>query len=658
MLSDPLTVGGGSLTVSGPVAVPLTVSALNQPLAVTGGSLTLINQTVNVSNTGRLTIARGGSVTVSDSTVNAPVDNQGQLLVQGGNNAALNGPLTNQGEVVVEGNHNVFGGALSNAAGANLRVEGSGFGAGILNVSQGFTNAGTIELNTTFAPAGAELNVNGGALVNTGALRVLGGNSDFVSAQLDNRGTFEVAVFAQFHVLGASTNSGTLHVTGGLLRVAVTSLGPSLTNTGVLAVDGGATLEINNLLLTNFSGGTLTGGTYLVAGTLQFALQYGDVQLTTNAATLVLDGPNSRVLNQSGNDALAGFAANAAAGTFTVQNGRDFTSAGALSNAGALTVGAGSTFRPGGTLSQTGSLVIHRGGRAVLQDGTSSGAVLDDGSLVVTANTAFTESGAYGQNGTLEVQDGGTLRLTGPFGNFDPGTGTLSGGTYLVTGTLQFAQAAIATDDASVAVAGGGGITDLAGRDALAGLTAVTAAGTLGLYAHDLTTTGAVRSAGYVIVASATLSAGGYTQTGGLTFLEGGTLTAGGTVSLQGGLLLGTGTINASVVNAATIQVGDDADVGTLTVHGDYTQSAGGTLQVKVGGYGAGTDYDQLLVSGRAALDGTLAVALVGGFVPNTGDTFAVVAAGSATGAFAALAGDGAAFAQLNDGANLLLVSH
>jgi hypothetical protein len=663
-LSDPLSLAGGSLALGGPSFGSPAVSTLNQPLTVTGGALSLTYQALNASNTGRLIDAPGGSVTVKDSTVNAPLDNQGQLLVQGSLNSALNAPLANQGLLVVEGNHNTFAGAFSNAAGAILRVEGSGgfgLGAGLLTVSQGFTNAGAIELTTTFGPAGAGLNVFNGTLTNTGTLRVLAGNSDIINAQLDNQGTFTVGVFAQFFVQGASTNSGTLRVTGGLLRVAVSSSGPTLTNTGVMAVDSGATLEINNLLLANFSAGTLTGGTYRLAGTLQFALQYGNVQLTTNAANLVLDGPAAQVLNQSGGDALAGLATNAAAGSFTVQNGRNFLSTGTFTNAGALTVGGGSTFTQGGAFNQTGTSIIHSGGTLTLKDGNSTGVILDDGTLDVTANTAFTQSGLYDQVGALQVESGGTLKLAGPFGNFDPGNGTLSGGSYQVAGALRFAQAALTVDDATLSLSGpAAAVTDLPGNDALAGLSSIGAAGSLNLSGHNLTTAGDLRNGGVVTVdASSTLAVGGnYTQTGGLTFLSGGALAARGTVTLLGGLLAGYGAVDASVVNAALIQVGDDSTVGTLTIDGDYTQTADGALAIKVGGYNAGVDFDQLAVTGVAALDGTLAVTLVSGFSPNPGDTFPVVAAGSVSGSFATLAGDGSSFDQLNDGANLNLVSH
>jgi hypothetical protein len=70
-------------------------------------------------------------------------------------------------------------------------------------------------------------------------------------------------------------------------------------------------------------------------------------------------------------------------------------------------------------------------------------------------------------------------------------------------------------------------------------------------------------------------------------------------------------------------------------VTGDFTQTAAGVLYVQIGGLNAGVDYDQLAVAGRATLDGTLAVALVNGFVPSPGNTFTVMTFGSSAGTFA-----------------------
>src|SRR5439155_21154873 len=87
-----------------------------------------------------------------------------------------------------------------------------------------------------------------------------------------------------------------------------------------------------------------------------------NADIRTNAATIVLDGPASKIVNQNNADALANFTTTAAAGSFTIGNGRNVAPGGAFANAGALVIGAGSTFAPGSGYTQTaGSTTLQAG---------------------------------------------------------------------------------------------------------------------------------------------------------------------------------------------------------------------------------------------------------------------------------------------------------
>ncbi len=80
------------------------------------------------------------------------------------------------------------------------------------------------------------------------------------------------------------------------------------------------------------------------------------------------------------------------------------------------------------------------------------------------------------------------------------------------------------------------------------------------------------------------------------------------------------------------------ASPGILTVDGNYTQGAGGTLDVEVAkliGAVAGTDFDRLAVTGTATLGGTVNAIPLAGFVPSTGTGIDVVTAGTRSGVFA-----------------------
>ena len=49
-------------------------------------------------------------------------------------------------------------------------------------------------------------------------------------------------------------------------------------------------------------------------------------EIVNNAATIYLNGPNSNFVDARGMDALSNFSNNMAAGSFTITNGRNFTS--------------------------------------------------------------------------------------------------------------------------------------------------------------------------------------------------------------------------------------------------------------------------------------------------------------------------------------------
>ena len=101
---------------------------------------------------------------------------------------------------------------------------------------------------------------------------------------------------------------------------------------------------------------------------------------------------------------------------------------------------------------------------------------------------------------------------------------------------------------------------------------------------------------------------------------------------------------------------------GTLTINGNYTQTAAGTLAVDIGGGTPGTQYDQLNVSGAVALGGTINVNRPGNYVPPSLAVFQIVGFGSVSGDFATRngfnAGGGQVFDEQFTSANLDLVTN
>src|SRR5262249_24593613 len=114
-----------------------------------------------------------------------------------------------------------------------------------------------------------------------------------------------------------------------------------------------------------------------------------------------------------------------------------------------------------------------------------------------------------------------------------------------------------------------------------------------------------------------------FVQSAGSAILDGGSLA--GQMNIQGGVLKGTGTITGTVVNGG--QVSPGFSPGLITVQGDSTQTPPANFVAEIGGYTAGTQYDQLDVTGNVSLAGTLHVALINGngFTPKVVDRFTIL---------------------------------
>src|SRR5262249_19339866 len=135
-------------------------------------------------------------------------------------------------------------------------------------------------------------------------------------------------------------NTGTIDATGA-----------AIVNQGTIASDGGGAITV--LGAANFSGGTLTGGSW--QATTNSTLRLIGANIVTDAASLLVDGLGSHIYSDNGTtNALTGLAAVTAAGSFTLQNGAAISSSAGFSNAGTLAVGASSSFSVAGDYNQSG----------------------------------------------------------------------------------------------------------------------------------------------------------------------------------------------------------------------------------------------------------------------------------------------------------------
>lgn len=464
---------------------------------------------------------------------------------------------------------------------------------------------------------------------------------------------------------GALTNGGVINATSANHNQLVIVYSRNLvTNTGTMEASGGGTLNIGTNV-TNTGGtiqalagtGTSAGGTVLLTG------------LTVTGGTLKTfgTGVNTGAIIST-NSTYNGITN---AGTLQVADNTESVLEGTVNNTGViqlLSTSQGSSLRISGdvTVSGGGKVTmsnntyvwgVSTGNEVLTNQSTIQGAgnigrdfmgLVNKGTILAnqaTPLTIETNSQAFNNMGILSVAKGSILDITvGPFLNFS-GT-TLTGGTYRVTGTLQFDNANIVTNAANITPTGASSqIIDQSSRNALASFATNAAPGRFTLAGNqNLNTSAGFSNAGTLSVSKGstftTGLGGNYTQTGGKTTVDG-TLMPAGIIDIQAGSMFGTGgALSATVHSSGTLNLGDLVKkAGLLSIAGDYTQNAAAALNIDIGGATAGTQFDQLNISGAASLNGTLNLSLINGFVPAIGDTFAIINFSSRTGTFSTVNG-------------------
>jgi hypothetical protein len=630
----------GVLTANSTSGNALIVSGLSNA----NGSGTLTNGTYSASAT--LQLSGVGALTTLNSS-------------GAGNVAAVN--ISGGGLVTGNGTANALSG-LANITDASLTLtNATGFGA---LTPQGGTLTISTSANQALNPA--SLTLAGTALTVNGSLATLV-NSGGASAGVALSSGSTLAVTGGFAQTGglSTADSSTLHVTGALTQDSASSLtltngtqatAASLSNAGTVAIDVTSSLTVGTL--TNLSGGTLSGGTYNLAGTLQYS--GAGVSSIASGTSLELIGSGSLLYsNGSGtHNALSGLQSNA--GTLTVEQGAVLSPTGGLSNTGTVSVDTGGAMNVAGTFSNA-----------------SSGSSLQIGN---TSAAAFTSQG-FTNNGMLTIGTGSTANVQG--GTFTNLSGSLLiGGTYNINGTFQYSGADITLIATNATVSLGGSIQAGDGSDGLgklrqvngsltitnglsetitpgSGALVVSPTGTLQVSDYSsLFVNGSLNNQGALNVTgqNASLQASGFSNSG--TFTLGGTATAnftGGTFanltagSLQSGTydIAGTMTFDGGPIsdiasgasltlrgpNASLMSGGNDALAGSLssnegtltfieraalTNSGDFSNSG----VVNVSGPG-----DTFTVSGQFTNTGTVAIgnggeiALSGSYLQDAGTT-------------------------------------
>ena len=565
------------------------------------------------------------------------------------------GRITAQNNSSISLEMNISGGTLTTAgsgnftAGSNASIT-SLTNAGTFNVPSGqnlnwvgtINNTGVFNLNGSIFPQGVvTLKGSGKILMTSGTLNGLGANSLVNQSLIHGSGTiFSMTALTNQATIQADNSSGTLTINDS-----------PITNTSILEATGGGTLDIESVV--NNTGGTIEaqngstviigshgivgGGTLTTSGTGAIQSQNGTLDGTTNIPT------NAGLLDVNGLDLFF---------QGTINN----TGTISLSGNGCVILNHRSTLTGTGVLKMASTTCMFGSGMRFTNKSNILGAgtigdsnpmpITNNGTIQAnsTTNPLFINSGTYGftNNGKLIVNASSTLNVQGLFNNLHT-NGTLTGGSYLVIGTLGV-QNSVVTNAANITLSGAAAKisnTNM-GTNALATLTSNATTGILSLQSGQvLMTAGNLSNAGMITVGTATSFkvGGSYTQTAGKTTVDG-TLTAPTGLLLQNGMLQGQGTVAAAMTSDATVVAGDTTSkAGKLAINGSYTESGTGALDVAIGGHTVGTQYSQLTVSNGAHLSGTLNIKLINGFVPSIGSVFTILTANPVTHTFATVNG-------------------
>jgi len=621
---------------------------------VSGAQLELLGGG-SITNTGTIQASNGATLLLQGSSLGVPFNNSGGTIqALAGSTVIVDAFAISGGTLASTGSglFSTFAGSgnpslsnLTNNANYQIVSGGSSTIAGTIN------NLGTIRAN-------GGLFVNGSAtLKGAGSVPIAYPEGSIVSLSgattLVNQSTIAGSGFIGDANL-AVNNQGTINATDTANPLVLS--GHAVGNTATLEASAGGTLQIQNTInnnggtiealagskvLVDSSTGIISGGTLKTTGTGTF---------NTNSGTL--DGTVSPVNNagmfkvSQGNLNLQGTINNT--GTIALDKSGFFvilTQPTILTGSGKVIMSPDTSFLANpSTNTLTNESTIEGAG---FIGGSDPMGITNSGSIIANQKTPLVISPdptvGLTNTGKLIVNKGSTLNIGGLFNNF-AGT-TLMGGSYLVTGTLEFQNANIVNNAANITLTGTAAqiLNSSTNTSALANLTANTTLGSLSLASGQIlaTATNFSNAGKTTIGIGSGFSVGGsYTQTAGTTTVDGALMAPSG-LTLQKGSLLGKGTIAAAVTSSASVTAGDSsAKPATLTITGSYTQTSSGALNISIAGKAAGT-FGQVAVSNGVSLGGTLLIRRINNFVPAIGDTFKIVTGSAVSGQFATVKGTG-----------------
>ena len=563
----------------------------------TNGFNTTIAQ--GITGSGGLTKAGSGTLTLSGANTyggSTTVD-AGTLALGLGGSIALSSGLTLAAagfDISTGGNQTIQD--LSGVAGSTINLgdntltagtANSTSFAGVISGTGGLTKQGSGTLTLSGA------NTYGGATtIDAGTLALGSGGSIALSSGLALAAAgagFDISTGGNQTiqdlggVAGSTINLGDNTLTAGTANS--TSFAGVISGTGGLTKQGSGTLTLSGA---NTYGGatTIDAGTLALGSGGSIALSSGLALAASGARFDISAGGNQTIQDLSG---VVGSTINLGANTLTAGTANSTSFAGVISGTGALTKQGTGTLTLNGNNAYTGGTTVNAGTLQIGNGGTSgsiAGDVSDNATFTFDRSDSITFGGVISGTGVLVQMGSGTLTLTAD--------NSYTGGTTINTG-------------ASLQLGNGGTTGSIVGN--------VTDNGSLLFNRSDTVTFNAIISGSGNLAQNGT----GTTILSGRNTYSGGTVIDLGTLLVNNAQALGTGnvTVNGGVLGA---------DPQPINVLGNYTQNAGGTLQLSIAGRSSG-QFDVLNVTGNAALNGTLRLLSLG-YQPQSGDKLKLVTTG------------------------------